>query len=417
MEDDGQRRVLVAQRQPADRQFTSRFLELLGGYQVHEAADGMSMIKGLKNKPDLIVADTHESAQFPRAIEIIKRNKAFEETPIVVYSEEQHLVSSFAAKGIQGFIIKPAAPAVLLGKLWKVLGGESAREATASSFSERFQADLDDIEDLPTLPSVFSEVDRLCKDPDIGADELSKVIETDPSITLKLLNLANSAFFGFSRRIKTVHEAISLLGNKTVKNAILNIAVYEATKDLATSAGLDKKEFWVHAAGVGSVARFLCKKLSIDRDEAFTAGIVHDTGKIILDSLYADFYKDVLKRVAENDVSIYEAEEEVIGLTHATIGQELAESWNLGPELSAAIAHHHQPGRADGDEEIACLVHVGDAVARRMGVGSGGDSKVPEIDPEVLKKLSVSTDQLSEWDSEIQEAVDRDRSVLSILQS
>ncbi len=409
--------MLVAQFQPTDRQFASRFLEVLGGYEVHEAADGMSMIKALKSRPDVILADTSQRAQFPRALEIIRRNKAFEETPIVIYSEEQHLAPGLGAKGISGFIVKPASPAVLLGKLWKVLGEESAREASASTFSERFQADLDGIDDLPTLPSVFAEVDRLCKDPDIGADELSKVIETDPSITLKLLNLANSAFFGFSRRIKTVHEAISLLGNKTVKNAILNIAVYEATKDLDSSAGLDKKEFWVHSAGVGSVARFLCKKLSIDRDEAFTAGIVHDMGKIILDSLYADFYGDVLKRVAEGDVSIYEAEEDVVGLTHAQIGEELAESWNLGPELVATIAHHHRPSRAEGDAEIACLVHIGDVIARRLSVGSGGDSNVPDIEPDALKTLSVSSDQLTEWDEEIQEAVERDRSILSILQS
>lgn len=214
MTDDGLRRVLVAQSQPADRQFTCRFLKVLGGYAVNEASDGLGMIKALKNGPDVIIADTNQGAQFPRAIEIIKRNKAFQETPIVIYSEEQHLAPGLAAKGISGFIVKPAAPAALLGKLWKVLGEESAREASASSFSERFQADLDGIDDLPTLPTVFAEVDRLCKDPDIGADELSKVIETDPSITLKLLSLANSAFFGFSRRIKTVNEAISLLRNQ-----------------------------------------------------------------------------------------------------------------------------------------------------------------------------------------------------------
>ena len=416
MDEDGVRKVLVAQGRPTDLKFTSQFLEVLGGYSVKRASDGREMIKALKDKPDVILADTLQRAQFPRALEIIRLNKAFQETPIVIYSEEQHLAPALASKGISGFIVKPTAPAVLLGKLWKALG-EGSAEASASSFSERFQADLDGIEDLPTLPTIFAEVDRLCKDPDIGADELSKVIETDPSITLKLLSLANSAFFGFSRRIKTVHEAISLLGNKTVKNAILNIAVYEATKDLDTSAGLDKKALWVHAAGVGSVARFLCKKLSIDRDEAFTAGIVHDIGKIIFDSLYADFYSDVLKQVAAEDVSIYQAEEEVIGLTHAQIGEKLAEAWNLGPELVSAIGYHHSPDRAEGDEEIATLVHIGDVVARRLDVGSGGDSTVPDIDPGALKKLGVSSDQLTEWDQEIQEAVERDRSILTILQS
>jgi HD-like signal output (HDOD) protein len=279
-----------------------------------------------------------------------------------------------------------------------------------------FRKDIDKIDNLPTLPTVFAEVDRLCKNPDVGADELSNVIETDPSITLKLLSLANSAFFGFSRKINTVHEAISLLGNKTVQNAILNISVYEATKDLGDSAGLDKKAFWAHSAGVGSVARFICKEMKIDRDEAFTAGIVHDMGKIVLDALYADFYREVLAKVAQEGVGIYQAEDEIIGLAHTRIGEELAETWNLGPELVAAIAHHHLPKRAEGDAQIAHLIHVGDCVTRKLGVGSGGDSVVPEVSEESFKALGVSSDQLVEWEPQIQEAIDKDQSILSVLQ-
>tara|TARA_B100001013_G_C24257095_1_gene303427 strand:+ start:172 stop:525 length:354 start_codon:yes stop_codon:yes gene_type:complete len=116
------------------------------------------------------------------------------------------------------------------------------------------------------------------------------VIESDPSITLKLLNLSNSAFFGFTRTIKSVRGTISLLGNQTVKNTILNIAIFETTKDHENSAGLDKNNFWVHSAAVSSVTRFLTKKLKLDRAEGFAAGIVHDMGKIVLDALYADFY-------------------------------------------------------------------------------------------------------------------------------
>ena len=279
-----------------------------------------------------------------------------------------------------------------------------------------FRKNIDKIDNLPTLQTVFAEVDRLCKNPDVGADELSSVIETDPSITLQLLSLANSAFFGFSRKINTVHEAISLLGNKTVQNAILNISGYDATKDLGDSAGLDKKGFWAHSAGVGSLARFVCKEMKIERDEAFTAGIIHDMRKIILDSLFTDFYKDVLAKVAKENVGIYQAEDEIIGLTHTQIGEELAETWNLSPELISAIAHHHQPKRVEGDAQIAHLVHVGDCVTRKLGVGSGGDSVVPDVSEDSFKALGISSDQLVEWEPQIQEAIDKDQSILSILQ-
>jgi HD-like signal output (HDOD) protein len=156
--------------------------------------------------------------------------------------------------------------------------------------------------------------------------------------------------------------------------------------------------------------------LKIDRDEAFTAGIVHDMGKVILDSLYSEFYSDVLEKVRSEPVMLYDAEEEIIGLTYTKIGEGLAEAWNLGPELIAAIAHHHSPQRAEQDKQIAHLVHVGDCVARKMGIGSGGDSIVPDVSEESLKELGVSSDQLTEWEPRIQEAIDKEQSILAILQ-
>ena len=416
MPEETRRRILIAQENAQDREFAARFLETLGGYETFQVGDGMGLIKALKSRPDLILMDTVQRGKFLQALEIIRRTDAFSETPIVMYSAEQQALPVVATKGINGFIFKPVAPSVLLGKIWKVLGDESRKEASAASVSDKFRKDIDKIDNLPTLPTVFAEVERLCKNPDVGADELSPVTETDPSITLKLLSLANSAFVGFSRKINTVQEAISLLGNKTVQNAILNISVHEATKDLQNSAGMDKKGFWAHSAGGGSVARFICKELKIERDEAFTAGIVHDMGKIILDSMYADFYKDVLAQVGSEEVAIVDAEDEIIGLNHTKIGEELAEAWNLSPDLITAIAHHHKPKRAEGDPQIAHLVHVGDCVARRMGVGSGGDSVTPDIAEESFKTLGISSDQLTEWEPQIQEAIDKDRSILTILQ-
>jgi HD-like signal output (HDOD) protein len=114
--------------------------------------------------------------------------------------------------------------------------------------------------------------------------------------------------------------------------------------------------------------------------------------------------------------SLYDAEEETIGLTHTKIGEELAESWNLGPELITAITHHHRPKRAEQDAQIAHLVHVGDCVARKMGIGSGGDSVVPDVSEESFKELGILSDQLSEWEPQIKEAIDKDQSILSILQ-
>ncbi len=232
------------QESSADREFASGFLETVGGYCTFKISDVVDLIKAVKSCPNLILINTEKMGRFIPALEIIRPTEACVNTPIVAYSKEQQTLSVLmVGKGIGGFIVKPVAPEVFLGEIWKALGDENRKEASATSFSDKFRKDIDKIENLPTLPTVFAEVDRLCKNPDVSADELSKVIETDPSITLKLLSLANSAFFGFNRKINTVNEAISLPGNKTAQNAILNISVYEATKDLKNSAGMDKQAF------------------------------------------------------------------------------------------------------------------------------------------------------------------------------
>ena len=159
--------------------------------------------------------------------------------------------------------------------------------------------------------------------------------------------LSNSAFFGFSREIRSIRDAVSLLGNETVKNAVLSISVFEATKDQKESAGLDKKEFWRYSTAVGSDARFVAKKMRIQWEEAFTAGILHDIGKIILGGLYSEFYEPVLKSVEEKQLSLFEAQQTSLQLDYAG--------------LIEPIAHHHAPKSADLDPEIANLVQIGDA--------------------------------------------------------
>ena len=409
-------KVLLAQYDPQDRNFLRAFLQIIGGYTVIDAPNGIGVIKQLKQRPDIIILDTLAQGNFLRALEIIRRSQALKHIPIAIYSNEQHKLPECIKKGADGFIVKPSSPTALLAKMWKLLGNESQKAATAAGFASKYKRDLNEIENLPTLPTVYTEVDQLCKNPDVSADDLSKVIETDPSISLKLLSLANSAFFGFSRQIKSVRDAVSLLGNQTVQNTILNIAVFEATKDLKQTAGLDKSAFWVHSSAVGSTGRFIAEKLKLDRPEGYTAGIIHDMGKIIMDALYTDFYIEVLEKTQEGNISLLKAEEEIIGLDHGQIGKELCESWNLPQELIEAVAYHHRPGSAEKDSQIASLVNVGDAIARKLKVGSGGDDTQPEPHPAALSRLEISPEQLLEWEPEIQEAIDRDKAILSILQ-
>jgi putative nucleotidyltransferase with HDIG domain len=208
---------------------------------------------------------------------------------------------------------------------------------------------------------------------------------------------------------------VSLLGNETVKNAVLSISVFEAAKDQKESAGLDKKEFWRHSTAVGSAARFIAKKMKIQRDEAFTAGILHDIGKVILDGLFSEFYEPILALVKEKQISLFEAETSGLQLTHSGLGKELAESWKIPARLIDAIAFHHTPKSSDLDPELCNLVHIGDVCARNLGFGSGGDPYTPVLDPFAAEHLAVSGDDLLGWEEELSQVIDKDMAFLSAI--
>ena len=405
--------VVLAQKEPQDQRFLTALLSTVGGFEVVGAMSASGVIRGLLHSPDLILVDPHVRGNFMRSVELMRRMPKLNHVAIAALTGDYEQASRCVGKGFNGFISKPFRPDSLLAKVWKIL--DSAPPLPGDGGAATLNVEIDNIEGLPTLPTVYAQVEEKCADPNVGADQLAEVIETDPSITMKLLKLSNSAFFGFSREIKSIRDAVSLLGNETVKNAVLSISVFEATKDQKESAGLDKKEFWRHSTAVGSAARFIAKKMRIQREEAFTAGILHDIGKIILDGIYSEFYEPVLASVKEKQLSLFEAESAGLQLNHATLGKELAESWKIPPRLIEPIAHHHTPKSADLDPEIANLVHIGNACARNLGFGSGGDPYTPVIDAFAMEHLAVEGDDILKWEEELTTTIENDMSFLAAI--
>lgn len=405
--------ILIAQREPQDQAFAQTLLGTFGKFDVVGATSSAEVIRRLTSQPNLILADPLIPGDFLRAVELIRRMPKLNHVAIVALSGDLSQAARCSGKGFNAFIHKPFRPESLLAKIWKIL--DSQPQPPSGGNPAELNVDVDQIEGLPTLPTVYAQVEELCADPNVDAGELAKVIETDPSITMKLLKLSNSAFFGFTREIKSIGDAVSLLGNETVKNAVLSISVFEATKDMEDSAGIDRMAFWQHATAVGSIVRFIAKKMNIQREECFTAGILHDIGKIVLDGLFSEFYSGVLKAVNEQSLSILEAEERVIGLTHTKLGHELAESWGIPSVLAQAILYHHRPKSSDSDAELASLVHIADASARNQAFGSGGDPYVPAIHPSAFEHLEVSGNELIEWESEMKQVVEKDMAFLSAI--
>lgn len=245
------------------------------------------------------------------------------------------------------------------------------------------------IGDLPSMPAVAAKVITVVEDVNASADDLRAVIERDPALAARILKVANSSLFGFSRRIETLRHAITLLGFRSVKNLVLGASMKEAFKRF----GLTERLLWEHATRASAVAARLTDHptLDVDREEAFTVGLLHDLGKIAFNNAAPEEYAQVVARVYNEGVSFVEAEREAFGFDHAELGALVAEKWKLPPRLETAIRLHHTPSALAelpiADRRLTALATVTTALCTRLGVGRR--TPVESLDPRALPAWSA----------------------------
>jgi HD-like signal output (HDOD) protein len=223
------------------------------------------------------------------------------------------------------------------------------------------QRQLNAIDDLPTLPAIAMTLNRMLQDIETPIEKMVALLETDQALTIRLLRLVNSSFYGFKSRIASLQHAITLMGYSTVQNAVVNISVIECLETESAPQGFDPADFWVHSIGVACMSRFLAARTKLAApDEAFTAGLIHDIGKIILVNHFPEVFTALVEVVAAEKVSFHEAEKRSDTLPHHLIGSHLGKHWMLPMSLEAAIRHHHNSSGRSEDLVLADIVAVAD---------------------------------------------------------
>lgn len=196
---------------------------------------------------------------------------------------------------------------------------------------------VNNIKDIQAMPSVIVKVLNLMKKPTVSMKELGDVVMFDQSLTIKILALVNSAYYGFSQQISSINIALSLLGIVKVKNIIVAVAM----KPMMSNAG--DKELWKHSIRVAAGCEYLAKLTKImDADEAFIAGFIHDVGKIVLHTTNPKMYEKVVNFVNEG-IDILDAERKYFDSDHVKTGSLLAKRWQLPILLANIISYHHNP--------------------------------------------------------------------------
>jgi putative nucleotidyltransferase with HDIG domain len=226
---------------------------------------------------------------------------------------------------------------------------------------------IDRISDLPTLPTVAMEINRLLQDVNAPIEKLVDMLEKDQSMVLKILRLVNSSFYGFRSKISNLRHAVTLMGYSTVQHAVVTVAVIDSRKTETTLKGFDITSFWTHSLSVGVMCRHLAAqtKLTVP-NEAFTAGLIHDIGKVVLVSHFPEVFVDLMETVAKDEITFYAAEKAGDTYPHNLIGSNLARRWMLPQPLDLAIRHHHGDIAQNMDGTFAGLVAIADTLVNVM---------------------------------------------------
>ena len=234
---------------------------------------------------------------------------------------------------------------------------------------------------LPTLPTVISKLIKVVDNPKTSVSSLSNLISTDQALTARILKMANSAYYGFSREIYTVNMAIVVMGFNAVKEMGLSLSVFDAFKDLSNIKHFDAAQFWQHSIGSGVAAKMLAnryvKKLA---GEAFVAGLLHDIGKVVVSQYMHKEFAEIMTRVADNTISLEDAELDVLGTNHSEIGGWLTDRWRLPVVISECIKHHHTPWKARKSPLLVAIVNVSDYLCHISEIGNSGRIIPLEID-------------------------------------
>ncbi len=259
---------------------------------------------------------------------------------------------------------------------------------------------VSNIRNLPTPPIVFHQIQKVINDPNVSADQIANILAEDPAMSVKVLRLTNSAFYGLSREIESVKHAVIIVGLEAIKNLVLSASVLDMFKGKSIDDDFQDK-FWRHSLATAFGCRLLAKKLRdkvmVDPDSAFSAGLLHDVGKIII----ACFLPDELKQLQEAQVNNttkmdYELEKELFGFTHAEIGGFLTEQWKIPHKLTEAITSHHGVEEANADSAHACIVYLANYLAKLTFYEKNEAYKLGTPDKKVMDFLGISEDEFEE---------------------
>lgn len=265
-------------------------------------------------------------------------------------------------------------------------------------------------ERLPSLPEVVHYLMRSMSDENADIETLAHHINSDPVIVARLLAAANSVGSGLSTRIYSARQAFLVLGANRVASIILASALSHRFDH--QGSGFDARLLWRHSLGVAACAQVLAEECGFNPEMAFTGGLLHDIGQLLMHTASPANYLRVLELRKTEDVALLDAERKIFGFAHTDAGRMLALAWKLPEDIVEAIVAHHEPDELGS--EIGNLIHVSEVLSHALDLGEQPNNRVSELSDLACASLGLSWPRLSTRFAEIEARYDGFSSALGI---
>lgn len=264
---------------------------------------------------------------------------------------------------------------------------------------------LEDVACLVSPPDVCVKVFDLVESNEASAQQIGSVISNDPSLTVRLLRLVNSAYFNFSRRIDTVSRAITIVGIRELYSLVIAVSAIKSFSNLPNNL-VNIDTFWRHGIYTGLLARALARRCRVLHPERmFVAGLLHDIGSLVLYSRMPETCSDLLLVCDGDEGILHQAELAELGFTHADLGGALLGTWMLPETLQEAVGYHHMPSYAMQAELEASIVHLAENLANRSQLGAFCEAPNTEASADASAWTAIGVDAATfDYDALIGEA-------------
>lgn len=300
-------------------------------------------------------------------------------------------------------------------------------ESPSEPLEQNMKGDLDQLEEIPSLPTVIPRLLSTLNEPDSSAEDVGKVLQMDPGLTAKVFKLINSSYYGLRREINSIQEAVSYIGFDTIRNLALTTGVIEQfSKYLSQREGtirLNWFKLWKYSIASGIAAETVGRHLEFsDHENAMASGILHRLGLVVLQSHFDEYMNEIVEQQRRSPGPLLAIEREILGVDEQQIGLWLTEQWDFPDSIASGIGYHDRPlefpaeSYADNIRKIPLLVNVGKNMAHKAGHSLQIERQEPVLNPKLLGELGIDQREMTALMDQFRENLDNASVFMEIIE-